>query len=355
MSMRVAIKLTLPVAFFGYAMLANVALFKSPVAAPNLGGVFSGEITKSVDQLYRGDMMHRDPAVGWIGAARYALLNEGRSGVVTGHKGWLFSDEEFRHVNTETDNYGATLRWIAKADQVLADQGVDLVVVPLASKVDVARQHAFAAAQSDKQQQLYDDFVDDLMAGGVTVVSTRSALLDVSAPFLKTDTHWTVQGAKAVADAVATSSALPLGDLQYQVAAQPAKSFAGDLVSFVTTENIAPLVGLATEDVTPFKTTKVEGGSAPLDLFGDAAAAPLALVGTSYSANENWSFAPALALSLKQDVLNYAQEGRGPIAPMREFLAQLDHDAPPAAVIWEFPVRYLSDPELMSGGTPNAQ
>lgn len=355
MSMRVAIKLTLPLAFFGYAMLANFALFKSPVAAPTLGGLFSGEITKSVDQLYRDDLMHRDPAVGWIGAARYALLNEARSGVVAGHKGWLFSDEEFRPFNTKSDTYGATLRWIDKADQTLADQGIDLVVVPLASKLDVARQHAFAAVQSDKQQQLYDDFVDDLTAGGVNVISTRSALLDISAPFLKTDTHWTVQGAKAVADAVAISSALPLGELQHQIDVQPNQTFAGDLVSFVTTETIAPLVGLAAETVTPFKATKVEDASAPLDLFGDAEPASLALVGTSYSANENWSFAPALASSLKQDVLNYAQEGRGPIAPMREFLAQLDQNAPPAAVIWEFPVRYLSDPELMSGGAPNAQ
>lgn len=348
MSMRVAFKLTLPLAFFGYAMFANVALFQSPVVVPNLGSVFSGEMTKAVDQLYRDGLMHRDPAVGWIGATRYALLNEGRSGVVAGQKGWLFSDEEFRAVDTSGKAYDATLRWINEVDQTLAGHGVDLVVVPLASKLDVARQHGLAPEQALEQQRLYDGFVDELADGGVTVVSSRDALLNVAKPFLKTDTHWTVEGATAVAEAVAMSSTALLGDQQVDVTPLPTKTFAGDLVSFVTSDSIAPFVGLAAETVTPFEATLLNDASATLDLFGDSGPAPLALVGTSYSANTNWSFASALSLALKQDLLNYAQEGRGPVAPMRDFLNQLDPAALPAAVIWEFPVRYLTDPKLMS-------
>jgi alginate O-acetyltransferase complex protein AlgJ len=74
----------------------------------------------------------------------------------------------------------------------------------------------------------------------------------------------------------------------------------------------------------------------------------MVLVGTSYSANPNWSFVEALKLALSQDILNYAVEGQGPIAPMQTYLQQLDPvDAPPV-VIWEFPIRYLSDPDLLS-------
>jgi alginate O-acetyltransferase complex protein AlgJ len=84
-----------------------------------------------------------------------------------------------------------------------------------------------------------------------------------------------------------------------------------------------------------------------LDLFGDSGPPPLVLVGTSYSANPNWSFVEALKLSLSQDVINYAREGQGPVAPMKILLQKMDRAAPPPVVIWEFPVRYLSDPALL--------
>ena len=46
-------------------------------------------------------------------------------------------------------------------------------------------------------------------------------------------------------------------------------------------------------------------------------------------------------------LLNLAEEGKGPIAPMRAFL-QSDtlRDTPPEVVIWEFPVRYLGQTKL---------
>ena len=83
------------------------------------------------------------------------------------------------------------------------------------------------------------------------------------------------------------------------------------------------------------------------DLFGTDTPASIALVGTSYSANPRWSFEAALKLALQEDVINHAEEGQGPVAPMHAFLERVDPVAPPPVVIWEFPVRYLSDPDLM--------
>ena len=71
------------------------------------------------------------------------------------------------------------------------------------------------------------------------------------------------------------------------------------------------------------------------------------LTGTSYSANELWSFSESLKAALGADVLNMAEEGKGPIAPMRALLASDTlRDSPPETVIWEFPIRYLGQPEL---------
>ena len=69
---------------------------------------------------------------------------------------------------------------------------------------------------------------------------------------------------------------------------------------------------------------------------------PVALIGTSYSANPNWNFVGALKQALRSDVINDSKDGHGPILPM---LAYLKSDAfkntPPQVLIWEFPERYL--------------
>jgi alginate O-acetyltransferase complex protein AlgJ len=120
----------------------------------------------------------------------------------------------------------------------------------------------------------------------------------------------------------------------------------GDLVSFVTSNAAAIRLGLGPEQITPF--VAEAGDVPPTDIF--AAEAPVIgtiLVGTSYSADDRWSFAPALSLALGRDVLDLAQEGQGPIRPLRALFEDPGVEAnPPEYVIWEFPVRYLADPQI---------
>jgi alginate O-acetyltransferase complex protein AlgJ len=117
------------------------------------------------------------------------------------------------------------------------------------------------------------------------------------------------------------------------------------LVSYVTSDTLAPMVGLATENVTPYIANIADEGDLG-DLFGPQTV-DVVLVGTSYSANPDWSFPEALKLSLKSDVLNAAAQGLGPVKPMSDYLASdAFRDAPPKVVIWEFPLRYLTDPKL---------
>uniref|UniRef100_A0A2A3JQQ4 AlgX/AlgJ SGNH hydrolase-like domain-containing protein n=1 Tax=Alloyangia mangrovi TaxID=1779329 RepID=A0A2A3JQQ4_9RHOB len=124
--------------------------------------------------------------------------------------------------------------------------------------------------------------------------------------------------------------------------------FTGDLVSYVTSGELAPLVGLSAERVTPYEAVSIPSGQeAALDLFGEAGAGEVVdLVGTSYSANPNWSFAEALKLELGRDVINYATEGQGPFVPMRDYLQKRAPETAATTVLWEIPLRYLLDPEL---------
>lgn len=347
MSNIVAVKLLLPIAFFGYAIFANIALLRSDVDGPSVDGFLKGAFTAEVDTLYRANLPHREPAVGLVGAARYVLLNEGREGVVAGEKGWLFTREEFRPMVREGALAQDALAWIADVDAQLRQVGSALVVVPLPAKLDVLRNHANADEQARKSANGYEWFLSALASEGIAHVDSRPALAATPDAFFRTDTHWTGAGAAAVAEAVAVSNLITLGETDFADEAQAPVQFIGDLVSFVTSDGLASTVGLPAETVVPYVAQPEEALDASLDLFGDGGPTPLVLVGTSYSANPNWSFVEALKLALAHDVINYAREGQGPVAPMDLFLDQMDPAAPPPVVIWEFPVRYLSDPKLL--------
>jgi alginate O-acetyltransferase complex protein AlgJ len=335
----------LPVVFFGYAPFANLAYFEEPggkLAAFDMG-VLKGTLTASFDSAYKTAMPHRDASIGLIGAARYVLAGEGRKGVVAGKDGWLFTAEEAR---APIKDISQSLDQIAAVRRSLAEIGATLVMVPIPAKMDIEANRANAPELSAYMEDLYGDFVDGLQRSGVNVVNTRRDLLALGDDaFFATDTHWTIDGAKAVAKAVAASGLIDVGDTAMAVQALPEKALTGDLVSYVTTDTLAPLVGLAQEHVIPYQANPVQTADLG-DLFGPQTI-DIVLIGTSYSANPDWSFAEALKLSLKSDVLNAAVQGLGPVKPMMDYLASdTFRETPPKVVIWEFPLRYLTDPAL---------
>ena len=338
----------LPVLFFGYAPFANLAYFEEPGGklAPFDMGVLKGTLTASFDSAYKTAMPHRDASIGLIGAARYVLSGEGRKGVVAGKDGWLFTAEEARPLMTDLTQ---SLDQIAAIRRQVAEMGATLVIVPVPAKMDVEAAQAEAPELSAHMKHLYAGFLSGLKRADIEVVDTRPALFAMGKnAFFATDTHWTVAGAKAVAEAVAASDLIALGQTEMTLKILPTKTLAGDLVSYVTTDTLAPLVGLAPEYVAPYQVSPV--ATADLgDLFGPQVI-DIVLVGTSYSANPDWSFVEALKLSLRSDVLNAAAQGLGPVQPMVDYLASdAFQETPPKVVIWEFPLRYLTDPTLWQG------
>jgi len=360
MSFRIATKLTVPLAFFGYAAFGNVALFRGDAARFSPLGFMQGEFTGQIDSLYRANLPHREPAVGLVGAARYLALNEGRDGVVAGDRGWLFTDEEYRAQQIALRAIPATLDWMKTVQTTLAGYGTNLVLVPIPAKIEIDGDHGADVDQIEAISKTYDTFVRRANQLGLHTADTRDALFSVDSAFFQTDTHWTSEGASAVAHSVAESRLIAQGLDRFDPVALGPVLFEGDLVSFVTSKTLAPMIGLNAETVTPYiaQPEADDVGVGSLDLFGTDSAVPAVLVGTSYSANPNWSFVEALKVALAQDVLNYAQEGRGPIAPMVDYLNALEPADAPPVVIWEFPVRYLSDPTLLesleNGGDENA-
>ena len=118
----------------------------------------------------------------------------------------------------------------------------------------------------------------------------------------------------------------------------------GDLTTFIASGTMPAALGMGPESVQPWRAEAPAQAVSADDLFGDSQI-PIVLVGTSYSANVEWGFAEALKTALGSDVLNVAEEGLGPVAPMRAYLASDGfRDQPPTTVIWEFPIRYLATP-----------
>ena len=351
---EIALKLIAPVAFFGYAAYANLDLLREGDLAIAERDLLQGGVTEEIDSLYRDRLPHRQPSIGLVGALRYTLLGEGRDGVVVGRDNWLFTVEEYRFSGTGAVPMRETVARMAEMRETLAAAGSALVVVPLPAKVDIERSYGTDPDISLRSSREYRDFLTALKEAGLVAVDTRGVYEEAAdgAKFFRTDTHWTPQTAESVARHIAATRLVAGGDRTYEKRLAPPEIFHGDLVSFVTNDMLAPVVGLVPEQAFPFvaiETGPETGGSTggdTLDLFGGVEA-DVVLVGTSYSANTLWSFAEALKIALGRDVLNYAAEGQGPVRPMEEFLASLRAgETPPEVVLWEFPIRYLADPAL---------
>ncbi|KQV70461.1 alginate O-acetyltransferase [Rhizobium sp. Root1220] len=345
-------KFLLPALLFGYVAIANVDI-RDKIAAifsglpADGGGLRHGMLAAALDALYKTELPHRELAFDVIGAARYMVFGEGRRGVIVGTEGWLFSDEEFRGAASADVGIDDGVKEIAKIAATLRSYGVRLIVVPLPAKNDIYREHLADHRYAQISQDRYDEFVRSMVSSNIEYVDARAALLNAKATgavFLKTDTHWTPFGAKVVADATQAEAGIS-PTVQYMLNDAPAEDVRGDLVKFVTGSALSAEIGLNDEIITP-QTVSQTGPDDLNDILGEDESFSTVLVGTSYSANEAWSFPSYLEAALGSKVLNVAEAGRGPVFPMHKFLSHASAKSWPQTVVWEFPIRYLTDPAL---------
>jgi alginate O-acetyltransferase complex protein AlgJ len=311
-----------------------------------------GGRTAEVTRLYNERFALKDAGIDLFGTLSYVAFGEGRDGVLIGSDGWLFSKEEFQTDKHSRERLAANLALIAQARDALAARGVRLVTTIVPSKADIYPEELGRYRWPAEPASRYDAIVETLTKANVPVVDLRPALQAAKseAPvFLKTDTHWTPYGANAAAEAVAMSVAtLPdIGEpAAFTLKDGEAFTHSGDLMRYVRLGFLEGLIGPKPDEVVPHEAVGGDAG----DLFGDAEI-PIALVGTSYSADKRWGFEASLKAALSRDVVNVAEEGKGPFEPMAAFLAgETLRDAPPKVVVWELPERYLDDVVKVSFG-----
>ena len=320
------------------------------------GKYIDGEITATIESSYEDELPLRTPSGAALNALTYTLFGEGRKGVVVGEAGWLFSAEEYDWTPKSDENLKANLAYVAEVAAALKEKGVALQIALLPEKADIYANHLLRPRPVAHEGK-YEKVREALIATGATVPDIRDPLREASAKdavFFPTDTHWSVAGAGVVAETLAES--FPARDVvasaEFQLKPEAPVHHDGDLKRFI---DLGPFGGMLPETddtVTPVVATAA-GGSVDDFLGADPAVGTpgIALVGTSYSANRLWSFEPQLKGALGADVVNYAEEGHGPIVPMKSFMEKVAAGSVDVkAVIWEIPIRYLDDDSTADTG-----
>lgn len=245
-----------------------------------------------------------------------------------------------------------TVHMMGQLAQVLKENGTTLVYVTIPSKSQGmpqylpghAADYGFQPAVADA---IYTDFITRLNKAGVNAPDMMTALRANTGDeraFFGADFHWTSQGARLGAQAIAET-----------IKADPAYA---DLPkqTFVTT-GVAPevafsgmrrtLQGYCATSLPPTETmaykteaTAADDAAPGLDIFaaGDAVL-PAVLVGTSYSDSPINNFAGFLAEFSQLEIVNYAITGGNQFGSMTSYLTSDEFKAQrPRFLIWENPI-----------------
>ncbi|QGA51886.1 alginate O-acetyltransferase [Pseudomonas brassicacearum] len=312
--------------------------------------VLNGRWTKAVETHYDDEFPIKRLGTNIWAALDYKLFNEGRKGVILGRDQWLYSDEEFNPIVNEELNLQGNYALVEGVRQKLKEQGITLVMAIVPAKARLYPEHLGDVKPSSIHANLYQDFHARVAADKILAPDLLGPLQQAKQGgqqvFLRTDTHWTPEGAQVAAENLAKAIAerAPLNGEPQRFVTEPAEKIThkGDLRQFLPLDPLFENLMPAQEPLVKRNTREADDQPAGDDaLFADTQV-PVALIGTSYSANPNWNFVGALKQALHSDVVNYAEDGHGPILPMLSYLkSDAFKHSPPQVLIWEFPERYL--------------
>jgi len=296
-------------------------------------GWANGTYQRGYEDRFETSVPAHESAVALWSAAQWVFFREPATGAVSGNGGWLFTAEEF----TEPDTPRDLATELAQVADALGADGITLVPVLIPDK---ARMHALRLkrGRSEGFETRYDAALATIREAGLIDIDLREALR-FEGSFMRTDTHWTPEGAQRAAATIAKSLGdITLPEAQFHTIAKGAAPFDGDLLPFVATGRYRDRVGPAAEFINTFETTVTSSGG----LFG-VADIPVVLIGTSYSAKAEFHFEGFLKRALQADVLNLSRVGQGPFKPMDAFLEERSNlSSLPSIVVWEVPERYLT-------------
>lgn len=310
--------------------------------------VRDGRLAMDFEHFITREHPYRRPSLNAWTAAELALFQSGKPGLVVGTGGWLFSTEEFPLPSQRQRHLQANIAHIHEVVKELEQHGIRTVILPIPAKAELYAEEVPEALRPHVLDM--KAVADALQARNLEWIPLAPAFTDAKGRgkqvFFRTETHWTPEGARLAAT---TASAWIQGHVhdewpRRQFDAVPGKrqTLVSDLENYLP---LAPHFSKLLPPVESFTPYEFSSSSVTNDegaLFSDTGN-PVAIVGTSYSADNRWSFPGWMRVDLGTDIDNISEKGRGPFVPMDRFRKLVASGKTGARlVIWEMPVRTLA-------------
>lgn len=349
----VGVVFALVVGALSLSSVKAVATYRAPPVT-----VLDGALVRNFEQHFDKEFPLRTASVNFWTALQLVLFREGKIGVLLGQDGWLYSNEEFHVLPRWEQIIEQNLEVIRWTQATLAEAGIPLVVVVVPEKAHIYPEHVGDHRQATAHGQVMARLRSAIgeQTTLITLNETYTAAKAAQPLFFHTDTHWTPTGARIAARTVTDAmKAKGLATKVDQPAAfvtteQPETSFAGDLLSFLPLEPMFPSLMPKADTYIPVATKAIEKEASADALLGDESVPEVAVVGTSYTANDRWNFQGYLSEFLNEPLADYSKEGIGPFPPMAQFLTGPDYAShKPRVVIWEIPERSLLGKAALAG------
>ena len=256
-----------------------------------------------------------------------------------GPYGWLLRDDDLTTAFTVEPG---TLAYLERLTAALGDRGVVLVLAAQPPRGVALPADSLSGYDPGAALKRYAGVRSALEATGLYVTDLAAAAQATPNYFFRRDHHWTPDGAEASAQAVAETvrATEALAGLERKTFYTETAGQEEQVGSFG--EAIGRICGRnpPAERLTRYRTVveKTSSQETPAgDLFGDASAPPITLVGTSNSARRDLNFAGFLEQATGLEVLNVAATGGGPQAALESYLrSETFHSATPTVIVWEF-------------------
>ena len=343
----------------GYALVkGKFDVFSRPFAWPEFvhGKLMADLATDLANAPLPEQIARTERGVSWLVAGDLGPR------VRQGERDWLFLQDELApHPAGAASAQARAADVLAMRDR-LQREGIGLLVVLVPDKTRIAAAHLGAIHRPALFAPRIDDFMRTLQGSGVQAINLTDVLAAMNTaggaqPFLRTDTHWTEQGAEAAAFAVAARvramGVQPVPLVNRRIASQTVAPRSGDLIRLAGIDWLDASLGPRPDDART--TTFADGAAAPgavadpaaksddSDLFGDADLPNIALVGTSFSRTSG--FVPFLDYALHTRVASFARDGGGFSTSLLNYLkSPTFRETPPKLIIWEIPERVLQAP-----------
>lgn len=310
--------------------------------------VADGKLAQDIEHFITREHPYRMTSLNGWSALEYTLFKAGKPGLVVGDEGWLFSSEEFPLPSLLATNMDRNLDRMHEVVGRLASKGIRTVILPIPAKADIYGEQVPAALRGHALgMTTVASALDAHRLEWIPLADSFVAARNQGVPlFFRTETHWTPDGARLAARTVnawVRSHGLRQWEgKRFQVSSEAPRPLESDLENYLPLRPMFSKLLPEPETYTPRRVSSVAVAKDEAALFGDTGN-PVALVGTSYSADDRWNFPGWLRLEMGTELDNIADKGKGPFAPMERFLKLVDEDKTGAKlVIWEMPVRALA-------------